>query len=104
MQEDLREAYFIIDNKIGHSAGTEWEELLKFGRKLERYIRGRGYNSSMKYSLSEHGNRAILRTNVYLSGIGGFNYNDPKGSLTAFANELCDIFPKYNIKFDKIAG
>lgn len=104
MQEDLREAYFIVESKIGRSAGSEWEELLKFGKTLERYIRGRGYNSFMKYSLSEHGSHAILKTNECLSGIGGFNYSNPEGSLTAFANELCDIFPTYNIRFDKIVG
>lgn len=103
MEQDLREAFFTVESKIGHSSSrTEWEDLLKFGKKLERYIRGRGYNGYLKYSLSDHGNHAILRTNVFLSGIRGFDFNNFEASLRDFADELCDIFPSYNITFDEI--
>lgn len=87
---------------IKYRGKSDWEYLVKFGKKLERYLTGRGYNGFIHYSISKNGKEAALFLSEGLPGIRLIT-RDPHNYLPnfeEFVGELNENFPDFEFIFE----
>ena len=90
-----RELVFSVKPKNRKS----WEDILKLDKKIEKYIRGRGYSGPYCFDLCRGGREGNIYLYSNLSGMKDINRNNYESSYNDLADELSEIFNDYDISF-----